>query len=325
MKLGVMTDGIWQLPLLDALDLAQAVGARCVELPTVGQGVPHLNARELLGDPRGRRALKRALRSRDLELEALNCSNWPLHPTRGRRDQATIRDTIRLAGALGVRKVVAMSGTPGDGASSTFVNWVWYPWPDEALELLERQWRAATRFWRGIAALAAEHGVIRIALELHPLHLVYNVPTLLRMRSAVGSVIGANVDPSHLFWQQMDPVEVIRALGPAVYHVHMKDSEVIGSEASLAGVLDQRPFGPSERRSWVFRTVGRGHSRDFWSAFLTALGEVGYTGSLSIEHEDETQPGPEGIAEAADYLRSVLSPSEAMRCVSEVSTEAGGR
>ncbi len=204
-------------------------------------------------------------------------------------------------------KIVAMSGTPGDGPGSTTVNWVWYPWPADALALLERQWAEAIPFWQEMAAFAAEHGVRRIAFELHPLFLVYNVPTLLRMREAVGTVIGANVDPSHMFWQQMDPLAVIRALGPAVHHVHLKDTDLVADEVAIAGVLDNRPFEDPTHRAWGFRTIGRGHGAEFWSAFVAALREVGYDDTLSIENEDESQPAEPGVREAAAFMLPLLN------------------
>jgi sugar phosphate isomerase/epimerase len=226
--------------------------------------------------------------------------------------RALIRNTIELAGRLGVRTIVSMSGCGGDAPDDTAMNWVWYPWPPEAVSLLERQWRAAIPMWEELAAHAERHGVDRIALELHPLHLSYNVPTLLRLRDAVGPVIGANVDPSHMFWQQMDPVAVVDALGDAVYHVHLKDSEVVRDQAALTGVLDNRPFADPKSRAWVFRTVGRAHDESFWSAFFSALTRVGYEGSLSIENEDVEQPQEAGVREAASFARRLIeSPLEA--------------
>jgi sugar phosphate isomerase/epimerase len=226
--------------------------------------------------------------------------------------RALIRNTIELAGRLGVHTIVSMSGCGGDAPDDTAMNWIWYPWPPEAVSLLERQWRAAIPMWEELAAHAERHGVDRIALELHPLHLSYNVPTLLRLRDAVGPVIGANVDPSHMFWQQMDPVAVVDALGDAVYHVHLKDSEVVRDQAALTGVLDNRPFADPKSRAWVFRTVGRAHDESFWSAFFSALTRVGYEGSLSIENEDVEQPQEAGVREAASFARRLIeSPLQA--------------
>ena len=307
MELGIYTDSLKHLGFEAALDMAAEIGATGIEIATGGQSsAPHLRIDELLGDASRRRAFSDAFSSRGLRIAALNCSAWPLHPVLGARHVDLIRSTIRLAAELGVNKLVSMSGSPGDGAGSSTVNFIWYPWPADAMALLDRQWAEAIELWVGLGAEATAAGIERIAFELHPLHLVYNVPTLQRMRAAVGPVIGANVDPSHLFWQQMDPLAVIKALGPAVYHVHLKDTELIADQIAIAGVLDQRPFDDPANRGWVFRTVGSVHGREFWSSFVTALRDVGYDDVLSIENEDAGLPPEAAVAQGARFMRSIL-------------------
>ena len=307
MELGLYTDSVDRLSFEDALDLAARIGARGIEIAGGGQSsAPHMRLASLLEDVPARQRFSAAFESRGLRITALNCSAWPLHPVVGEQHAALIRDVIRLAGMLGVRKIVTMSGCPGDGPGATTINWVWYPWPNDTMALLDRQWDEAVPFWAGMGAFARDHGVERIAFELHPLHLVYNVPTLMRMRDAVGPIIGANVDPSHMFWQQMDPLAVIRALGPAVHHVHLKDTQLAPDQVALAGVLDQRRFDDPAQRAWVFRTVGRGHDRAFWAGFVDALRGAGYDDVLSIENEDVKQPAVEGVEEAAVFMQPLL-------------------
>jgi sugar phosphate isomerase/epimerase len=313
LRLALFTDSVSGRSFEGALDFAQELGIDAVEIAAGGQSpAPHLDLDEVLADTAALDRFRNALDTRGIELTALNCSAWPLHPVHDEAHRALIRNTIELAGRLGVHTIVSMSGCGGDAPDDTAMNWVWYPWPPEAVSLLERQWRAAIPMWEELAAHAERHGVDRIALELHPLHLSYNVPTLLRLRDAVGPVIGANVDPSHMFWQQMDPVAVVDALGDAVYHVHLKDSEVVRDQAALTGVLDNRPFADPKSRAWVFRTVGRAHDESFWSAFFSALTRVGYEGSLSIENEDVEQPQEAGVREAASFARRLIeSPLQA--------------
>jgi sugar phosphate isomerase/epimerase len=307
MDLCLYTDSVERLSLEAALDLAVEAGCSAIEIAAGGQSsAPHMRIGELLADGGKRRTFAQAFAGRGLRIAALNCSGWPLHPVRGEADAELIRDVIRLAGELGVDKIVTMSGCPGDGPAASTMNWIWYPWPADALALLERQWAEAVPFWQELGRLAEAHGVTRIAFELHPLHLVYNVPTLHRMRDAVGPVIGANVDPSHMFWQQMDPLAVVRTLGPAVHHVHLKDTEVVPDQVALAGVLDQRPFEDPTHRAWIFRTIGRSHGPDFWAAFVRALREAGYDDALSIENEDALQPAVEGVLEAAAFMTEIL-------------------
>ncbi|MBF6605023.1 MAG: sugar phosphate isomerase/epimerase [Chloroflexi bacterium] len=307
MDLCLYTDSVPDLSFAAALDLAAAIGCRSIEIAGGGQSsAPHLRLGELLGDRRKRIAFADAFATRGLRIAALNCSAWPLHPVHGHAQEAIVRDTIRLAGELGVETVVSMSGTPGDGPGASTVDWVFYPWPADAMALLARQWEVAIPFWQEMAAHATANGVRQIAFELHPLHLVFNVPTLLRMRAAVGPVVGANLDPSHLFWQQMDPLAVIAALGPAIQHVHLKDTGLQADRVVLAGVLDTTPFDDARDRAWVFRTVGRVHDRAWWVSFIAALRSVGYDGPLSIENEDPYQPAVEGVKEAAAFILPLI-------------------
>lgn len=286
-----------------SLDLAAEIGAEVVEITQAGQPAA---AELLVANAQARRELSAMIADRGLEIAALNAAGMPLHPRIGGRARRLIRRTIELASLLDVGTVISMSGTGADGPAASTVNWVSFPWPEESVALRERHWQAAVGLWRDLAGYATSRGVERVALELHPIHLVYNVPTFTRLRDAVGPVIAANVDPSHLFWQAMDPVAVVRALGDSVAHVHVKDTQLIAGEVATAGVLDGRPFGADAPRAWVHRTVGRGHGDDVWTAFFEALREVGYSGALSLENEDPYQSYAEGVREAAAYVRPLL-------------------
>jgi sugar phosphate isomerase/epimerase len=308
MDVGLYTDSLNGLTFAQALDVAAANGIRAIEIATGGQSrAPHLRVDELLESSSRRGQFADAFTSRGLRIAALNCSAWPMHPRLGPAHAELIDKTLRLASELGVAKIVTMSGCPGDGEGATTVNWVWYPWPEDAVDLARRSWDLTIGFWAAKTRLAEQCGVERIAFELHPLHVVYNVPTLLSFRSRVGPLIGANLDPSHLFWQQMDPIAVIRALGPAVFHVHMKDTQLMPEQLPLAGVLDNRSFATPDERAWVFRTVGRGHPAAYWGRLVEALRDVGYDDALSIEQEDPYATQEEGVREAAAFVRTLLS------------------
>lgn len=314
MNLCLNTDSLADLTLEEALDFAADLGIRAVELAAGGQSsAPHLNLAELLEDPSKRSAFADTLASRGVRLAALNCSAWPMHPIHGTEHLELIRSTIRLAGELGVEKIVTMSGCPGDSPQARAINWIWFPWPPEMLAIREQQWQHAIATWRELAGFADANGVTRVALELHPLQLVYNVPTLLRLRDAVGPVIGANLDPSHLFWQQMDPMRVAEALGPALHHVHLKDTELYPEQLALNGVLDPRPWDDPAQRSWSFRTIGQGHPAAFWKAFLAAVERAGYDDVVSIENEDPLLQGTDGVREAVRFLSTLSEPDEQPR------------
>lgn len=306
MKLALYTDSIGGQSFDRVLEIAVEAGVEALELATGGQSAaPHLDLERFLADANARRRLLGKLESHDLELCALNCSAWPLHPVVGEKSRRLIEDTFSLAELLEVSTIVTMSGTPGDVPESTTFTWPWYPWPEDQVALLERQWEATLVLWEELAAKAVSHGVSRVAFELHPLHLVYNVPTLERLREAVGPAIGANVDPSHLVWQRMDPAAVVTSLGAAVQHVHLKDTRYDERELGLAGLLDARPFADPAKRAWTFCTPGRGGTVD-WPAFLRALSDVGYDGPVSIENEDPFVGEVEGVLEAARFVRPLL-------------------
>lgn len=308
MRLCLFSDSVPDLTFEQTLDLAVECQIESVELAAGGQSsASHMDLDELLRSGEARRRFARALSTRELRLAALNCSAWPMHPVRGEQDVRFIKDTIRLAAELEVAKIVTMSGCPGDSPHGRTFNWIWFPWPEEMLDILDGQWDEAVEVWQDLAGFALAHGVNRIAFELHPLHLVYNVPTLMRLRDAVGPCIGANMDPSHLFWQRMDPLRVVHALGPAVHHVHLKDTEVFDGQVALNGVLDPRPMTAPSERSWVFRTVGEANSEAFWSDFLDALREIGYEEELSIENEDPFLPGASGVRRAAEFITPLMA------------------
>jgi sugar phosphate isomerase/epimerase len=213
---------------------------------------------------------------------------------------------MQLAGALGLDRIIAQSGAPGDAPGSAVPNWITYPWPEEMLDTVRRQWDEAIALWRDLAASGREHGVTRICFELHPLNLVYNVPTLMMMREAVGDAIGANFDPSHLMWQGMDIPACVRAIGPAVYHVHIKDVMMHPQNQALVGVLESRPDASFRERPWNFCTPGFGHDARWWREFFVALDDVGYDDVASIENEDPYLPGIAGVERTIGFLKQVI-------------------
>jgi sugar phosphate isomerase/epimerase len=207
---------------------------------------------------------------------------------------------------LGVERVVMMSGLPaGPGDSSP--NWVTVSWPPETGELLEWQWTCVViPYWRDLVPFANRHGVQKLCLEPHAQQAVYNVPTLHRLRDAVGPTVGANLDPSHLMWMGADPLASVTALGEAIYHVHAKDTR-IEPNAATRTVLETMPLftdTPGER-AWNYVTLGDGHDASFWRQFCTALADVGYHDVLSIEHEDTTIDAVEGVRRTVDLLRRI--------------------
>jgi sugar phosphate isomerase/epimerase len=172
--------------------------------------------------------------------------------------------------------------------------------------MLAWQWdEVVLPYWHEAGAFARAHGV-RLAFEMHPGFVVYNPRTLMRLRTEVGEVIGANMDPSHLFWQGIDPLLAIRELAGAIYHVDAKDTLLDPHHIARNGVLDMPPSGAPADRPWFFRSVGDGHDLLFWKQFVAALRLAGYDGTISIEHEDPLASADEGLARAIHTLRAAI-------------------
>jgi sugar phosphate isomerase/epimerase len=310
MKLGLFTPVFANLPLRDMLAKVRSLdGVKAIEIGTGGwPGQDHIELDALLGDANRAREYRRIIDDAGLTISALSCHGNPLHPdaaTANAHDDV-FRKTVRLAEQLGVPVVVTFSGCPGDSDTATHPNWVTSPWPPEFLEVLDWQWETkAIPYWRGAARFAGEHGV-KVALEAHPGFLVYNVDTAMRLRQAVGSTVGVNFDPSHLFWQGVDVPAAIRALGEAIFHVHAKDVALDRQNVAINGVIDTKTYRRMAERSWLFRSVGWGHDELEWKRIVSALRLVGYDYVMSIEHEDALASIDEGLKAAISLLSRVI-------------------
>ena len=240
-------------------------------------------------------------------ISALSCHGNPVHPdkVKAKSYHEDMRNTVLLAEKLGIDTITCFSGCPGDCEQSKNPNWVTCAWPDDYLEILRYQWEEVLiPYWKKFVSFAREHGVNKIALELHPGFCAYNVDTLLRLREAVGPEIGTNFDPSHLLWQGMDPVMAIRALAGTIFHVHAKDVVIDRYNTARNGVLDTKHYSDEAHRSWLFRTVGYGNDAKYWKDIFSELRKVGYDGTVSIEHEDSIINRMEGLQHAVDMVRS---------------------
>ncbi|OAN76321.1 hypothetical protein A8B78_02215 [Jannaschia sp. EhC01] len=311
MKLGFVSDSLGAMTFTDMMDHAARMGVSGVEVNTCGWSTaPHCNMDDLLGNPSAQAAFRKEFEDRGLEIISLNANGNPLHPTDPKQGD-DLKRTIRLAGEMGIKTVCAMSGLPAGSDKDTMPNWVVSSWPPETQEILRYQWQdKLIPFWTEIAALANECGVERIALELHGNQCVYNVPSLLKLRAAIGPVIGANLDPSHLFWMGADPLIAAEALGDAIYHVHAKDTFLNAPVQATTSLLENGSLMDIPARSWSYITLGFGHGAEWWRQFCYRLKMGGYDGWLSIEHEDVLLNSLEGLEKSVTLLQGVM-PSAA--------------
>jgi len=323
MKLGVYNAILHDRPLPEALKVIADLGLTGIELNTGGflPAVHVPNIEKILESDAARDAFLAQFEGTGVAIAGLNCNGNPLHPNRqiGDKHAEDIRRSIRLAARLGQTRVVTMSGLPGGEPGATRPNWVVNAWNSAALGQLDYQFDVAAEFWREIDELAREHGV-KIALELHPQNIAFNPASFRELIERAGtSNIGVELDASHLFWQQMDPVAVVRDLGKWVFHAAAKDVR-INPNAAVQGVLDNsfRRLREDEPRTnlggdewanewpknsaWDFVALGKGHDTAFWTEFLRALHEVDPQMLVNIEHEDTELGAVEGLEVAAQVL-----------------------
>ncbi|MGP9488191.1 sugar phosphate isomerase/epimerase family protein [Glutamicibacter sp. 363] len=323
MKLGVYNAILHDRPLPEALNIIKDLGLTGIELNTGGflPAVHVPNFDQILESDSARDDFLEIFDHAGVQIAGLNCNGNPLHPNPviGGQHADDIRRSIRLAQRLGQHRVVTMSGLPGGEPGATRVNWVVNAWNSAALEQLDHQYGVAAKFWKEMDFLAQDNNV-KVALELHPQNLAFNPASFRELIERAGtSNIGVELDASHLFWQQMDPVAVVRDLGSWVFHAAAKDVR-INPHAAIQGVLDNsfRKKSADEPRTnmggdewvnewpensaWDFVALGKGHDTAFWTEFLRALHEVDPEMLVNIEHEDTELGAVEGLEVAAKVL-----------------------
>ena len=320
MKIGIFTVIFDDRPLEAALDAIAAAGIQAIELGAGAYpGTRHLDdvggVDKLIKDEAARKKLKKMVEDRGLVIDSLSVHGNPLHPDRRIADDhhTAFQNAVLLAEKLEVGVVNGFSGCPGDGPRAKNPNWVTCAWPDEYREIVDWQWKKKViPYWKSQNRFLRAHKV-KFAIEAHPGFVVYNPETALKLRKAAGQNIGVNFDPSHFWWQGIDPIAATRNLGEAgaIFHVHAKDTKIDAINSAVNGNLDIKSYGDILHRSWVFRSVGYGHDVTWWKDFVSTLRTVGYDGVLSIEHEDGLMSKGEGIAKAMETLKAAVISEKA--------------
>ncbi len=323
MKLGAYTACLHDQPVEEALRTLRGLGLDSAEINSGGfLPAPHLPVEQIRSSSTARDDYLGLFADAGITLTALNCNGNPLHPdpeVRSKHGQDVL-DAIELGALLGVKRVVTMSGLPASDAGGRLPAWNVIPWDSAYLDSRDYQWQVAIPYWKDVQARAADADV-KVCIEMHPHNIVYNPATMERLATEIGAThVGAEMDPSHLMWQQIDPVLATRSLGKLVYNAAAKDVR-INEAAKLNGVLDDRfgrvaPDAPGavglggrytlsrwpENSSWDFVAVGRGHDTAWWTEFLRALREIDPDMAVNIEHEDQELDQMEGLRSAAETL-----------------------
>ena len=309
MKLSVFAVLLQDKSFDEACAYLASKGVQAVEIGCGGfPGDAHCKPLELLNDETKLQAFKDTLARHHLDIAALSVHGNAVHPDKAVAEKAhtEFENAVLLAEKLGVETVVTFSGCPGGCPEDKTPNWVTCPWPDDYTHILEYQWNEVLiPYWKKESEFCRAHNV-RVAFEMHPGFCVYNPETMMRIRKACGDNIGANFDPSHLFWQGIDPVAAIRYLGDAIFYFHAKDTKIDEINTGINGVLDTKPYSDEIHRSWIFRSLGYGHDLGVWKDMMSALRLVGYDGPISIEHEDSLMTPSEGLNKAIAMLKDVM-------------------
>jgi len=303
-----------QMTLEDALDYCQKVGLGAIELPAGAYPGDPWKLNGIAKDKQAVAELKKKVAARGLEVHGIAVHGNPIHPDKkiAAAHTEAQRNAVLLAAEFKT-VVINFSGCPGGAPGDKCPNFVTCPWPDDFSKAADYQWNdVLIPFWAKENDFAKKHGV-KIAFEAHPGMTLHNPEDIVRLRNAAGKNLGANLDPSHFFWQGIDPVEAARYLGEnkCIFHVHAKDCAIDPRNSRIVGNLDIKSYGDVKNRAWVFRTVGYGHGDDFWKPFISMLRLYDYDGVLSIEHEDSLMSLNEGFEKAVAYLKNVMLTQKA--------------
>lgn len=320
---GAYTACLHDRSLGEALDVLKGAGLAGAEVNAGGFiPSPHCPVDALLASKTAREDYLGVFETHGVALTGLNTSGNPTSPlpNEGLKHAEDLFKTIDLASKLGVKEIVTMSGTPGTDPSAKYPTWVVNPWNGIDMEILQYQWSVVTPFFKQVDAYARERDV-KVCLELHPRNLVFNIPSFERLIEETNATnLRVNMDPSHLFWQQMEPIEASKRLAGLIGHVHAKDTKIFPG-AAYRGVLDT-DFVPvpaeAENKTpvavgywcsswpqdpaWRFVAFGLGHDTKYWAEFLKVISAADPDMNVNIEHEDAAYGNVEGLEISAKNL-----------------------
>ncbi|MGH6880903.1 MAG: sugar phosphate isomerase/epimerase family protein, partial [Hypericibacter sp.] len=275
---------------------------------------PHLDL-VTVGERAERDRLAGQLREYGIRLGAVNAAGNLLHPDPAKRAdaQARFKAAVELAVAMGVDRVITMSGCPAGaagGALGVFPCWATSA-DDERLFTWQLEHEVGP-FWRQTSDwLAQEAPEVMVCLEMHPGVTIFSSAGFEALLPYIGRNVGLNMDPSHFWWQGIDPVTVVEAFGDRIGWSHGKDTILYPDRIRRHGVLHFAPPADPSQAPWHFASVGEGHDDATWVTLFNAMRAAGYDGVISIEHEDPRYDGEEGTQRSVDGLRRALGRLEA--------------
>jgi len=214
-----------------------------------------------------------------------------------RRAAEEMKNTARLAAKLGVTTVTGFTG------SSIWKYVAMFPPATEAM--VEAGYQDFADRWNPILDVFDEVGV-RFAHEVHPSEIAYDYWTTARTLEAIGhrKAFGLNWDPSHMVWQDIDPVGFLWDFKDRIYHVHCKDTKKRLANGRNGRLSSHLPWA-DPRRGWDF--ISTGHGDVPWEDAFRMLNSIEYVGPLSVEWEDAGMDRLAGAPEALAFVRRLSS------------------
>ncbi len=202
----------------------------------------------------------------------------------------------RVARKLGVDTVVGFTG------SSIWQYVAMFPPVPESV--IDAGYQDFADRWNPILDVFDAEGV-RFAHEVHPSEIAYDYYTTIQTLEAINHrpAFGLNWDPSHMMWQNLDPVAFILDFADRIYHVDCKDTRMrLGN--GRRGVMGSHLPWSHMQRGWDF--VSTGHGDVPWEDSFRALEFIGYKGPISVEWEDAGMDRLRGAEEAVGFIRNLL-------------------
>lgn len=301
MTLGFVSAILPDLPFREVMEFAAETGYDCVEVmcwpPGKAErryaGVTHIDVVSL-----DKAAVDAVVKDTGVAISGLGY--YPNALSGSAEEAAVAREHIAA--------VIRASAALGIGRMNTFVG------RNPALSV-DANWDAFLEAWAPLISLASKEGV-KIGIENCPMlftgdewpggkNLAVSPAVWRRMFSAFpDDCFGLNYDPSHLVWQQMDPIQPIFEFKDRIHHAHAKDARVDRHKLDQCGILAT----PLEYHTPKLPGFGEVD----WGRFFSVLSDVGYTGPVCVEVEDRAYEGSlegrkDALRQAHRYLRQFVS------------------
>ena len=309
MKAGIFTNCFKDKSWEEVCIFAKKVGLTSLEVGAGAlNGKSHCDPAEIMKDDSGPKDFIKTAQKHEVEIGSLSCMGNYVHPQKKIADEHTadLEAVIEFASKIGVKIVNGFAGVPAAAVDGLYPCWIGLPYPPEYVGYLKWQWKEKlVPFWKDMSGMLKKHN-ITFGFEMHPGDSIFNTSTMLKMRDQVGDNMGCCFDPTHLFWQQIDPIKSILALGEAIVNVHAQDLSFNVKKIDIDGVLDPTTYEDYENRNWHFKIPGYGHDEQFWKNMVSALRRTGYDGVLSIEHQDSMVSYKEGFKKGREFLERII-------------------